>query len=627
MAGCPTPAHAERMAVKIQFAQGVNVGNVGEALVGSAGASVVASDGNASPGAVSHYRWTWIDVPTLSTIPLGFITEGPVSSISFEPDVAGDYHLLVEAFSTTGFKTVDRRVFRVELPSTRALPAFDAEADALNFLGQTRGWKPDMEAWLLYVESLVTPGHSSVGPQGAMQVAGAVAGTFATATNLFAGQVGMVPYIAWAATANVASSGLVRFPFVANGPLIYGRSALGVDAPILGQLGQELKLGFEDNWRVDVYGRRVRIWAKHEGLSMFAGTSGTGILFANERGFNIGGTNDIVDGTKVLAISAGTPPVTPTSSAQIYYDTATGALRYLRPNGEHVTLADFPTVYDPSINGLRLTAVTNQPIPLTDTSNATTIYLTPYRSGTICLRTGTRWILRTTSQATLVLSGMTAGFNYDVFAYWNGAAVTLELSAAWANNTTRTDAIARVDGVWVKNSDNTRRYVGTIRATAAGQTQDTVLQRYVWNVDNQIDKFLWVEELTESWGINLAAGTWRQVRSTATNRVEVVVGLPTPMNGYAQMLQSGLPAGMGVAAWTGFGVDSTTVNIGFAMAHLNDREAQFQWNVGYSVCDTVLDIGYHAVNWLESGHTSGGGVTAYGTTGQSRTHMRIRLSG
>lgn len=90
------------MAVKIQFAQGLNVGNIGEALVGLASISVVAKDGNAAPGSASHYRWTWIDVPTASALVLGMITEGPVSAISFTPDVEGDYHLMVEAFSTDG---------------------------------------------------------------------------------------------------------------------------------------------------------------------------------------------------------------------------------------------------------------------------------------------------------------------------------------------------------------------------------------------------------------------------------------------------------------------------------------------------------------------------------------------
>lgn len=140
--------------VKIQFTQGATVGDVGVAIVGSDGTKVVAKDGNAGIGESAFYRWTWIDVPTDSVIPRGLFIEGPVPRIDFIPDagVYGDYHLMVEKQDASGFRTVDRRVFRVLLPSGRALPAFDAEADALNFGGQPLGWKPDMEAWLLFLD-------------------------------------------------------------------------------------------------------------------------------------------------------------------------------------------------------------------------------------------------------------------------------------------------------------------------------------------------------------------------------------------------------------------------------------------------------------------------------------------
>lgn len=137
------------MSVQIKFVQGMNVGASGRALVGSAGTSVTASVANAIAG--TTYRWSWIDVPVGSAIPIGVITEGP-SFISFEPDVAGDFFLQVEAFSVTGYKTNDRRVFRVLDTDGLPHPAFDAEADALNFGGQTRGWKPDMETWFAFIK-------------------------------------------------------------------------------------------------------------------------------------------------------------------------------------------------------------------------------------------------------------------------------------------------------------------------------------------------------------------------------------------------------------------------------------------------------------------------------------------
>lgn len=140
---------------KIKFVQGATEGETGRAIIGTTGAAVTASDGNATfqSSLVSRYVWTMLDVPALSSLPSGLMTEGNITSVSFVPDVAGDYHLECIAYGLDGKKSVDRRVFRVELPSGRAIPAFAAEADAMNFDGQTRGWAPDMEAWLAFIEA------------------------------------------------------------------------------------------------------------------------------------------------------------------------------------------------------------------------------------------------------------------------------------------------------------------------------------------------------------------------------------------------------------------------------------------------------------------------------------------
>lgn len=158
-------AHDERMAIdtKIKFVQGVTIGVPGVALIGTTGTKVTASNGSASndPSSVSRYVWTMLDKPALSALVSGLIVDGPVTSIDFVPDVPGDYHLECIAYGIDGRKSVDRRVFRVLLPSGRAIPSFDAEAPAMNFGGQTRGWAPDMETWFVAVESGVAGGFGS----------------------------------------------------------------------------------------------------------------------------------------------------------------------------------------------------------------------------------------------------------------------------------------------------------------------------------------------------------------------------------------------------------------------------------------------------------------------------------
>jgi hypothetical protein len=143
----------------IQFTQGATVGLPGQALVGSDGSSVTATaiiGGGSSSGLT--YRWTWVDTPPGSSIPVGEIVEGAVSSVSFTPDIHGDFLLRLEVFGPGGVSAKDNRVFRVIRVTGRAIPAFNADATSLNFGGQLRGWAPDMEVWLNFLDMLVAGG-------------------------------------------------------------------------------------------------------------------------------------------------------------------------------------------------------------------------------------------------------------------------------------------------------------------------------------------------------------------------------------------------------------------------------------------------------------------------------------
>src|SRR5262249_42359234 len=139
----------------------------------------------------------------------------------------------------------------------------------------------------------------------------------------------------------------------------------------------------------------------------------------------------------------------------------------------------------PYVNGLRLTLSSGTPVPSGDLTAQSTLYLTPSPSGEIATFDGVKWIRRETAEVSLVLSGLTSGKNYDVFAFWNGSAIVLELSAAWTTDTSRADALIRQNGVLVKGSNTVRRYVGTIRTTGTTTTEDSRAKRYVYNYYNQ----------------------------------------------------------------------------------------------------------------------------------------------
>ena len=118
-----------------------------------------------------------------------------------------------------------------------------------------------------------------------------------------------------------------------------------------------------------------------------------------------------------------------------------------------------------------------------------TLYLTPYVGNRIALFDGTAWNIRIFTERSLALT-VTSGKNYDIFAYDNAGVPALELSAAWTNDTTRADALTRQDGILSKSSGLTRRYLGTLRASAANQTADTATSRFLANYYNRVQKSL-----------------------------------------------------------------------------------------------------------------------------------------
>jgi hypothetical protein len=80
------------------------------------------------------------------------------------------------------------------------------------------------------------------------------------------------------------------------------------------------------------------------------------------------------------------------------------------------------------------------------------------------------------------------GKNYDVFIFPSGATVGLELGSAWTSDTARADALGTQDGIFVKAADHTRLWVGIVRATASGQTEDSQARRFVANYYNPVPR-------------------------------------------------------------------------------------------------------------------------------------------
>jgi hypothetical protein len=158
-----------------------------------------------------------------------------------------------------------------------------------------------------------------------------------------------------------------------------------------------------------------------------------------------------------------------------------------------------------------------------DVTAATTLYLTPCYGNRIDLPDSLGNPQRHTTAEISIAVPATTSQMYDVFVYSSSGTATLEL-LAWTNDTTRATALVRTNGRWLKTGDLTRMYVGSVRTTTvSGQTEDSAVKRYVWNMYNRAERVLQRLETTASWTYQTA--TFRQANAAAANQVDVVQGL------------------------------------------------------------------------------------------------------
>lgn len=178
---------------------------------------------------------------------------------------------------------------------------------------------------------------------------------------------------------------------------------------------------------------------------------------------------------------------------------------------------------NPGICNGRLTLETGVPVSTSDQIGKTTIYFTLHNGNRISLWDGTRWDLYTFTERSLALGTLTSGKNYDVFIFDNAGTLTLELSAAWSTDTARTDALTTQDGIYLKSGLTNRRYLGTIRTTAATTTEDSKTKRFVWNMYNQVPRKLRKAEPGDSW--TYASSTYRYINNNTNDPVvRAIVG-------------------------------------------------------------------------------------------------------
>lgn len=254
----------------------------------------------------------------------------------------------------------------------------------------------------------------------------------------------------------------------------------------------------------------------------------------------------------------------------------------------------------------RLTLTTGVPVTTADVTAAGTLYYTPYVGNKIATYDGSaNWTVSAFTEKSLTLT-LTSGFNYDIFIVDS----TLALEAlVWTNDTTRATALVYQDGILVKSGQTTRRYLGTIRASASNQTEDSFAKRFVWNYYNRVDRPMRVIDTTDSWSHNSAS--WHQANASSANQLAFVVGVA----------EDGIECtANAIAAVTG-GIETVHVGIGLdstsAIASGSTTGAVYASNADAGSARAAYHgfpgLGYHYLAWLEYGYATG--ATFYGDNG------------
>jgi hypothetical protein len=242
----------------------------------------------------------------------------------------------------------------------------------------------------------------------------------------------------------------------------------------------------------------------------------------------------------------------------------------------------------------RLTLEAGVPVTTSDQAAQSDLHFTPYLGNRVGLYDGTRWRLYTFSELDLTLSGLTSGKNYDVFLYDNAGALTLELSAAWTNDTTRADALTLQDGVSVKSGATTRRWLGTIRTTGTTTTEDSATKRFVWNAYNRVTRRL-LNASTASHSYN---GSYRYWNNDAANQIEFVLG-EAGQAIVATVSGEQTPAGAGLYAIIAVNIDTTATFTAYAYVTYS---APSGLGVPYAFQPS---LGYHFIPALQSTASTG----------------------
>lgn len=316
----------------------------------------------------------------------------------------------------------------------------------------------------------------------------------------------------------------------------------------------------------------------------------------------------------------------------------------------------------------RLTLTSGSPIMTSDVTAATAIYYDPYVGSLAPLYSGSAFVNSTFAELTLTLdsnSGHTgyqqSGNLFDLFLFLNGAVITLGTGPAWSTPPSTgfggargtgagTTQVQLLSGIWTNANTITLRfgngsgntasisanqatYIGTMYATANGQTAmqfkpaaasgGTANFMALWNAYNREEAYSLERDSKASW--TYATATWQPSDGGSVNlnnRISYVDGLAQSPVG-ADFTDTA--NGSGAAGTIGININSTTATPAVAK-YLSDTSGSTA--LGATVIDNFPPtLGLNYIQAME--YATGATATFFGSgslSGSPQSHaLRIQV--
>ena len=284
----------------------------------------------------------------------------------------------------------------------------------------------------------------------------------------------------------------------------------------------------------------------------------------------------------------------------------------------------------------RLTLTNGTPVTTADVTAATTIHYEPYIGDFVPVSVNREAVYEMLTigasglQLQLSASDHLVDTNYDVVIFRTNdttGPVVLGTLPAWSGNQTRSAALSAANGIMSNTAsvtavynDGTNSgsktlnageavYLGTIRCTANGQTEDSIAKRFVWNMYNRRERAMRVT-ISGTWTYSTAA--YRVMGGSSANALAMVRGIDEDLVD-ASVHVTGRNSSGNAQVAVGVGVGNTTLSDdSVGDYHVVGSGAYRSFSAAYR---GAPGIGYRLINPLEYG--AGTGTQTWGGTGVS----------